>query len=156
MFPLPATSATPSMTQDRNGRWRDLYSATEIITHRTIPADTPNKDLPLLPGEAVRSYNSRDITGILPTSYEVVLRAAAGVTGVREQEMARLVELIENKLSKAKVKRRNSNASDTRSRPNSRPGSRPNSRPPSRSGSAAPSRAASVSRASRRKSALLG
>jgi hypothetical protein len=155
VFPLPSSTAVPAFGADEGASWRDFHASAENISHRTIPANTPNKDLPLLPGEAIRSYNSRDLTGTLPAPYEVILRAAAEVVGVRERDMARLVELIEMKLYKAKAKRRGSNASEQRSRPNSRPGSRPNSRPPSRAGSAAPSRATSMSRGNRRKSALV-
>lgn len=90
---------------------------------------TPNKQLPLLPGENIRSYAAYDLTGTLPHEYEVVLKAAAEVVGVRMRDVAKVVESIERRLGKVKSAR---SRSGSRSRAGSRTQSRGPSRPPSR------------------------
>ena len=103
-----------------------------MTTHQQIPSNTPNKQLPLLPGESIRSYAAYDLTGTLPPDYEIVLRAAAEVVGVRPRYVGKVVENIEVRLGKVKRAR---SRSGSRSRHGSRAQSRGGtSRPPSRAG----------------------
>jgi hypothetical protein len=130
MFPLPPF--VPTAPLHKTDPWDRFHSQPEVTTHQQIPLTTPNKQLPLLPGESIRSYAAYDLTGTLPAEYETVLNAAAEVVGVRARDIGKVVENIEGRLGKVKRAR---SRSGSRSRPGSRAQSRGGtSRPPSRAG----------------------
>jgi hypothetical protein len=64
-----------------------------------------NAELPSMPGEYLRSYDHTDLTGTLPGKYEVVLKAAAEVVGVEEEEVGRAVEVLERRLERVRKER---------------------------------------------------
>ena len=86
----------------------------------------PNKALPLLPGEGIRTYDSTDITGTLPREYEIVLQACSDVIGVPTEHIAKCVEVFERRLEKLRLENveRDPYGSKQRSRSGGRPGSR--------------------------------
>lgn len=110
--PLPPGNNPP--VASLNVHWDAYHSSLQPITHATVSSETANQDLPLEPGEKVRSYDATDITGTLPTDYEVVMNAASDLVGVRPRDVAKMVEVLERRLIKARP---------TRSRTPSRSGS---------------------------------
>jgi RNA polymerase I-specific transcription initiation factor RRN7 len=82
------------------------------------PASPSNSNNALQPGEGYKSYDAQDVTGELPRSYEVILKSAAGVIGVKAFDVGVVVELFERKLEGVRKER-----SRSRSRSRSRAGS---------------------------------
>jgi RPA family protein len=79
-----------------------------------LSADVPNRDLPLLPGEKVRSYKADEAA--LPSNYEVVVQAAAEVVGVEFRDVMKVVETYERKLEKVRKARGAKSRSASRGR----------------------------------------
>ena len=65
----------------------------------------PNKKLPFLPGEHLRTYDPDDISGTLPHEYESLLRSCAAFVGVQEEHLSKCVAVHETKLEKIRVTR---------------------------------------------------
>ncbi len=102
-FPLdPALDTTPSQLSDS---WSAFHAshATETISQHPVPSDTSNKNLPLMPGERLKTFEARDVTGTLPKDYGTVLDAAAQVIGVDEVDVAEVVESFERRMGKARL-----------------------------------------------------
>jgi RNA polymerase I-specific transcription initiation factor RRN7 len=121
MFPLIAAEPTPpEMPLPNSWTSHHLKSSTSSIQHTTIDISIPNRDLPLMPGEKVRSYDTSDITGTLPGDYEAVINAAADIVGVLPVEVGRVVEGFENRLLGMRKKGRRGLSLGVRSRSHSR------------------------------------
>jgi RNA polymerase I-specific transcription initiation factor RRN7 len=97
-----------------------IQASQSTIVPTTIPLTTNNKDIPLIPGEKVRSYDSDDVTGTLPPNYEVILNSAARVIGVEPEDVARVVEGFENRIHDMRRGRLRKSASGILSRSHSR------------------------------------
>lgn len=125
-FPLPPRSNIDPRVPTL-GSWRTFHASLETIAPSRLSDEEPTDTIPLIPGDSLRSYDAKDLTGTLPPEYEVVLKAAAEVVGVAEEEVAQVVEILERRLEKVRKDR-----GETRGR--SRRGSR--SRSKSRTGRA--------------------
>ena len=99
-FPLQPTNFQPE-SPPRNP-WSSFHtsSAADTIAQSSLPPDIANKALPLMPGEKFRSYDADDITGTLPSDYEVVLNAAAQAIGVELVVIAGVIGLYERRMEK--------------------------------------------------------
>jgi len=73
----------------------------------------------LQPGQGIESYDAQDLTGTLPVSYEIILKAAAEVIGVKAYDVGIVVEMFERKLEGVRKER---SRSRSRSRSKSRGG----------------------------------
>jgi len=71
----------------------------------------------LTPGQVIESYDAQDMTGTLPKDYEIILKAAAEVIGVKAYDVGIVVELFERRLEGIRKER-----SRSRSRSKSRGG----------------------------------
>lgn len=125
-FPLPPRSDIDPKVPAANS-WHAFHACLETIAPSRVADEEPTHTIPLIPGDSLRSYDAKDLTGTLPPEYEVVLKAAAEVVGVAEEEVAHVVEILERRLEKVRKDR-----GETRGR--SRRGSR--SRSKSRTGRA--------------------
>lgn len=65
----------------------------------------------------IESYDAQDMTGTLPKDYEIILKAAAEVIGVKAYDVGIVVELFERRLEGIRKER-----SRSRSRSKSRGG----------------------------------
>ncbi|WOO82107.1 uncharacterized protein LOC62_04G005609 [Vanrija pseudolonga] len=106
-FPLPtAPRSTPRPPV--NESWDSFHSlaARKIVTLDTVPSLAgATKDLPLMPGEKLKSYDPADVTGTLPRDYEVVLNSAAQVVGVESETLAEVVQVYERKMDRQRPRR---------------------------------------------------
>lgn len=125
-FPLPPRSDIDPKVPAASS-WRAFHACLETIAPSRVADEEPTHTIPLIPGDSLRSYDAKDLTGTLPPEYEVVVKAAAEVVGVAEGEVAQVVEVLERRLEKVRKDR-----GETRGR--SRRGSR--SRSKSRAGRA--------------------
>lgn len=99
MFPLPAQSG---IEPESAPTWDRFHATVPRITPSTSALPASNRNLPLLPGEKVRSYSAADVTGTLPPQYATVVQAAAAVTGVTEEDVNKVVEVFERRLQKVR------------------------------------------------------
>ncbi|KAL1412621.1 hypothetical protein Q8F55_000368 [Vanrija albida] len=106
-FPLPATTRTtprPPVTES----WDSFHSeaARKIVTLDTVPSLAGlTNDLPLMPGEKLKSYDAADVTGTLPPDYEIVLNSAAQVVGVEPEALAEVVQVYERRMEHQRPRR---------------------------------------------------
>ncbi|ORY24983.1 hypothetical protein BCR39DRAFT_545473 [Naematelia encephala] len=134
---------------DNINSWTTFHtsrSEADIVSLWTVPIDLRNKELPLMPGEKIKSYDASDITGTLPEKYEVVLRAAAQVVGVDPEDVARVVEKFETRIRNLMARRGDESRNRTRNQSPSRSASTSPTRSKSRSQSRRRSRSRSRSR----------
>lgn len=105
-FPLPPRVPVP----DPPTAWtswapfREKARADPITQAPPIPPNTRNDELPLMPGEKVRSYDAADVTGTLPPQFELVADCAAQVAGVETQELLEIVEVFERWIEERRPK----------------------------------------------------
>ena len=121
VFPLHLTEDATFGPERPN--WDTYHASVHPTMHRLVASET-SKD-PLLPAERIRSYRASDFTGILPDKYEIVLKAAAEVVGVRPRDVSKVVEIFERRLEKRRQIRstsgsRTGSASSSRSNRRSR------------------------------------
>jgi hypothetical protein len=104
--------------------WGGFHQSSRSIAHD--PYTLPET---LQPGEQIQSYDAQDLTGQLPPRYEIILKAAAQVIGVKAYDVGVVVELFERKLEGLRKERsRSRSRSRNRNRSESRGGSRGGSR----------------------------
>jgi len=106
-FPLLPSSSVPPKTQ---APWTAFDPA--------YKSPSPPEDY-LEPGEKIESYDAQDLTGTLPKDYEIILKAAADVIGVKAYDVGVVVELFERRLEGIRKER---SRSRSRSRSKSRGG----------------------------------
>lgn len=99
------TPLTPSL-----GHLSDLPQHTHNDPDPSDPPSTP----PLRPGESIPVYDAKDITGVFPQSYELVLNVAARWAGTAVEDVAQIVSLIDNKLARKGRKDRFSSTQQAR------------------------------------------
>jgi RNA polymerase I-specific transcription initiation factor RRN7 len=107
-FPLLPTSTVPPRPKTP---WTAFNPS-----HR--PGSPPPGNF-LQPGEKIESYDAQDLTGTLPKTYEVILKAGAEVIGVKAFDVGVFVELFERRLEGVRKER---SRSRSRSRSKSRGG----------------------------------
>jgi RNA polymerase I-specific transcription initiation factor RRN7 len=136
----------PTMSEDDIDRYLDKCETILLSTHSKTtdagpfpllpPSSVPPKAQPpwtafdptykhpspptgdhLTPGQAIESYEAQDLTGNLPQDYEVILKGAAEVIGVKAYDVGIVVELFERRLEGVRKER-----SRSRSRSKSRGG----------------------------------
>lgn len=112
-FPLLPKSSVPPKSKPT---WTE-YHASFIPTRPASPSNDA-----LQPGEGYKSYDAQDVTGELPRSYEVILKCAAQVIGVKAFDVGVVVELFERRLEGVR-KERSRSRSRSKSRSRSRPAS---------------------------------
>lgn len=105
-FPLPSRlqADSPSSPPDPWTSFHDEAKRDPVIQATPIAPDTANAELPLMPGDAVRSFGVNDIS-YLPRDLQIVIRAAADVVGVLPTQVADVVELFERKMEKERPRR---------------------------------------------------
>jgi RNA polymerase I-specific transcription initiation factor RRN7 len=103
-FPLPPRSQLDPEVPAANS-WRAFHACLETIVPSRLSDEEPTHTIPLIPGDTLRSYDAKDLTGTLPPEYEVVLKAAAEVVGVAEEEVAQVVEILERRLERVRKDR---------------------------------------------------
>lgn len=94
MFPLPR----PPTTEKQFNSWATFHAQAALdptLQAKAPDPKTPNRDLPLLPGEALRSYKEWDV---LPRELEIVMAAAADVVGVDIDTVRDLVVIFERRM----------------------------------------------------------
>ena len=125
-FPLLPKSSVPPKSKPT---WTEYHASFIPIRPSSPSADilqparpvSPSADA-LQPGEEYKSYDAQDVTGELPRSYEVILKCAAQVIGVKAFDVGVVVELFERKLEGVR-KERSRSRSMSKSRSRSRPAS---------------------------------
>jgi RNA polymerase I-specific transcription initiation factor RRN7 len=105
-FPLLPPSSVPPKTQAPWTAFDPTYK------HPSPPSEDH-----LTPGQAIESHDAQDVTGTLPKDYEVILKSAAEVIGVKGYDVGIVVELFERRLEGIRKER-----SRSRSRSKSRGG----------------------------------
>jgi hypothetical protein len=98
-FPLPHP---PKIEPHNANSWEAFHehTATDGMPQaKPPPADTPNQQLPLLPGEAVRIYGP---TAALPRPLAIVVASAAAVVGVEPEAVRELVARFERRVERAR------------------------------------------------------
>lgn len=106
-FPLPPRARVPEppTAWASWAAFREHARAYPVTQAPPIPASTRNDQLPLMPGEKIRSFDAADVTGTLPPQFELVADCAAQVAGVETQDLLEIVEVFERRLEKLRPKR---------------------------------------------------
>lgn len=106
-FPLPPRARLPP-EPTAWASWapfRERARANPVTQAGPLPSSTRNDELPLMPGEKVRSFDAADVTGTLPPQFELVAACAAQVAGVDVQELLGVVEVFERRIEGQRPKR---------------------------------------------------
>lgn len=108
IFPLPPKVKVPPQPTAWASwaQFRERAHADPVQQAPPVPSNTRNDQLPLMPGEKLRSYEAADITGTLPPEFELVAECAAQVVGVELQELLEIIEVFERRLENQRPKGR--------------------------------------------------
>lgn len=102
MFPLPPRPKVEERDSNSWAAFHALAAADPVPQAKAPDPNTPNAELPLLPGEAVRIY---DASARLPRDLAIVVAAAADVVGVSQDAVRDLVTIFERRMEAARPKR---------------------------------------------------
>ena len=119
-FPIFEANTEDAMSgHSLRNTWRKFHNdnSAHIIPHYSVPSDMANKALPLMPGEKIRSYDAGDVMGTMPRAYDVVLRAASELIGVKQMDLSEVVELYERRLEQVRLREGRRSFSSLRGRP---------------------------------------
>lgn len=107
-FPLPPKVPVPEPPRawESWSAFREHARAHPVRQAGPVPSSTRNDELPLMPGEKVRSFEAADVTGTLPPSFEVVASCAAQAAGVELQELLEVIEVFERRIEGLRPKRK--------------------------------------------------